>query len=97
MVEHKGRANQSGSQRDDLSDCSCDFGPSINPKDFNFLLATEVAPFILTHITVPFFMRHQCVSSIPKPALSTEAEQYALHNHPSHYLLRGILLSARRI
>ena len=27
----------------------------MQPENFNFLCATEVAPFALTHITVPFF------------------------------------------
>src|SRR5688572_8367745 len=33
----------------------------VHPKDLNFLLATEVAPFYLTHITVPF-----CRASVRK-------------------------------
>ena len=40
----------------------------MQPEDLHFLFATEVSPFILTHITVPFY-GHQCLSSNPQTGL----------------------------
>src|SRR5262245_59225111 len=49
----------------------------MQPENFHFLFATEVAPFTLTHNTVPFYGQ-QCVSSILKPAFSAEPQQFSL-------------------
>jgi hypothetical protein len=50
----------------------------MQPENLYLLFATEMAPFILTHNTVPFY-GHQCVSSILKPAFSAEAEHTSGH------------------
>src|SRR5262245_38433414 len=66
----------------------------MQPENLHLLFATEMAPFILTHNTVPFY-GHQCVSSILKPAFSAEAEHNPTYIH-ANVLLFGFFDSALR-